>query len=46
MIAEVFAHLRALKPGPARIYIAGCSGEPVALAEALRSEPELARAGA
>ena len=43
MIAEVFAHLRALKPGPARIYIAGCSGEPVALAEALRSEPELAR---
>tara|TARA_R110000782_G_scaffold68027_1_gene137148 strand:- start:162 stop:1427 length:1266 start_codon:yes stop_codon:yes gene_type:complete len=43
MIAEAFAQLRALTPGPARIYIAGCSGEPVALADALRAEPDLAR---
>lgn len=43
MIADAFARLRALRPGPARIYIAGCSGEPVALAAALRGAPELAR---
>jgi acyl-CoA hydrolase len=43
MIADAFAQLRAVKPGPARIYLAGCSGEPVALADALRGLPELAR---
>tara|TARA_R110000787_G_scaffold137476_1_gene251022 strand:- start:2501 stop:3766 length:1266 start_codon:yes stop_codon:yes gene_type:complete len=43
MIAEAFARLRALKPGPARLYIAGCSGEPMALALALKASPELAR---
>ena len=43
MIADAFARLRALKPGPARLYIAGCSGEPMALALALKASPELAR---
>jgi acyl-CoA hydrolase len=43
MIADAFARLRALRPGPARLYIAGCSGEPVALAGALKGAPELAR---
>lgn len=43
MIADAFASLRACRPGPARIYIAGCSGEPVSLAHAMRRMPELAR---
>ncbi|WP_335613302.1 acetyl-CoA hydrolase/transferase family protein [Hyphomonas oceanitis] len=42
-LAEGFAALRALKPGPARLYLAGCSGEPVGLYNALSAEAELAR---
>ena len=42
-LAEGFAALRVLKPGPARLYLAGCSGEPVGLFAALGAEPELAR---
>lgn len=42
-LAEGFAALRALNPGPARLYIAGCSGEPVGLFKALGAQAELAR---
>ena len=42
-LAEGFAALRALRPGSARLYLAGCSGEPVGLFAALGAEPELAR---
>ena len=42
-LAEGFAALRALKPGPARLYLAGCSGEPVGLYAALSAEPDLAQ---
>ncbi|MBU1287526.1 MAG: 4-hydroxybutyrate coenzyme A transferase [Alphaproteobacteria bacterium] len=42
-LAEGFAALRALKPGPARLYLAGCSGEPVGLFKALGTQLELAR---
>lgn len=33
---------RASLPAQARIYVAGCSGEPLALADAFRAEPDLA----
>lgn len=38
--------LRALRdrfPGPMRLYVAGCSGEPLAFVEAFKAAPELAR---
>jgi acyl-CoA hydrolase len=42
-LAAGFAALRALKPGPARLYLAGCSGEPAGLFDIMGAEPDLAR---
>lgn len=41
--AAALAFLRERAPAGARIYVAGCSGEPLIFADVLRAEPELAR---
>nr|WP_083332486.1 acetyl-CoA hydrolase/transferase C-terminal domain-containing protein [Hyphomonas sp. Mor2] len=41
-ISTAFAKFRALLPKTPRIYVAGCSGEPLALVEAFEASPELA----
>ena len=41
-LAEAFAAFRAGLPAEARLYVGGCSGDPVALADIIRSEPALA----
>ncbi|MEM9054219.1 MAG: acetyl-CoA hydrolase/transferase C-terminal domain-containing protein [Pseudomonadota bacterium] len=40
---EAFTQLRADMPEKARLYVAGCSGEPLALVEGLRESLDLAR---
>lgn len=40
-LSEAFRTFRARLPAEARLYVGGCSGDPVALADTLRSEPEL-----
>lgn len=40
---EALRALRARIPGPMRLYVAGGTGEPLAMVEAFQTEPELAR---
>lgn len=41
-VSSALSEFRASLPEKARIYVAGCSGEPVALVEAFEAEPDLA----
>ncbi|MEO0981068.1 MAG: acetyl-CoA hydrolase/transferase C-terminal domain-containing protein [Pseudomonadota bacterium] len=41
-VEDALAALRDRFPGPARVYVAGCSGEPLAVADAVRASPDLA----
>jgi acyl-CoA hydrolase len=41
-LPAIFRDLRATLPPRARLYVGGCSGEPLALVDALREEPDLA----
>ena len=41
-VREAFSELRVRRPGPVRVYVAGCTGEPQALADALATAPDLA----
>lgn len=41
-VLAAFSAFRAKLPAKARLYAAGCSGEPLALAEGLKSRPDLA----
>lgn len=40
---QALTQLRQRHPGPARLYVAGCSGEPIAIADAFRTVPDLAK---
>ena len=42
-LSEAFRTFRARLPAEARLYVGGCSGDPVALADLLRAEPALAK---
>lgn len=41
-LPAIFRQLRATLPPRARLYVGGCSGEPLALVDAFREEPDLA----
>lgn len=41
-LSDAFASFRRQLPAEARLYVGGCSGEPVALAEVLAESPDLA----
>lgn len=41
-LSDAFRSFRARLPADARLYVGGCSGDPLALADLLRSEPSLA----
>lgn len=42
-ISEAILHLRTLHPGPARVFVAGCGGEPAGLVRVIGNAPDLAR---
>lgn len=41
-ISEAIKHFRGLHPGPARVFVAGCAGEPAGLVRAIEHTPDLA----